>query len=135
MSDFMQHQVTGKQTWLRVETTIGTEFLPADIVGFVRNSDCLSQPLTPDEHWKYVTKIQEYTEGEPQEWENIKGYGARLSAPGYLDATDWTVFERAKCTECLSPLEWEYILGMRFHAECCGHRYVMHPETVRIEQD
>ena len=23
----------------------------------------------------------------------VKGYGARLSAPGYLDCTEWTVFD------------------------------------------
>jgi len=26
-------------------------------------------------------------------WENIKGYGARLSAPGYLDCTPFVVFD------------------------------------------
>lgn len=37
MADFMQDQITEKQTWLRVETTQGTEFVPASLVGFVRN--------------------------------------------------------------------------------------------------
>jgi hypothetical protein len=40
-----------------------------------------------------IEKIQPYVEDTPQSWENIKGYGARLSAPGYLDCTDWTVFD------------------------------------------
>lgn len=93
MSDFMQHQVTGKQTWLRVETTIGTEFVPADIVGFVRNSEQVSQPLTELERARYEGQIRPYTEGTIQSWEHITGYGARLSAPGYLDATEWSVFD------------------------------------------
>ena len=32
----------------------------------------------------------------PKEWYGIrvvKGYAARLSAPGYLDCTEWTVFD------------------------------------------
>ena len=99
MSDFMQHQVTGKQTWLRVETTIGTEFVPADLVGFVRNSEQVSQPLTELERAKYEGMIRPYTEGTIQSWEHITGFGARLSAPGYLDATDWTVHDTAEEAE------------------------------------
>jgi hypothetical protein len=60
---------------------------------FVRNSDCPSQPLTDDEREQTIAKIQPYVEGTPQSWENIKGYGARLSAPGYLDCTPFTVFD------------------------------------------
>ena len=94
MSDFMQHQITGNENWLRVETTHGTEFVPSGQLSlFVRNSDCPSQPLTEDEHAEYEGMIRDYTEGTIQSWENIKGYGARLSAPGYLDCTEWTVFD------------------------------------------
>ncbi len=34
-----------------------------------------------------------YVEGNVLSWELIQGYGARLSAPGYLDCTEWTVFD------------------------------------------
>ena len=40
-----------------------------------------------------IEKIRPYVEGKPLSWENVKGYGARLSAPGYLDCTEWTVFD------------------------------------------
>jgi hypothetical protein len=93
MSDFMQRQITGKQTWLRVETTVGTEFVPADLVGFVRNSEQVSQPLTDSERARYEKMIRPYTEGTIESWENIMGCGARLSAPGYLDCTEWSVFD------------------------------------------
>ena len=100
MSDFMQHQVTGLQNWVKVETTHGTEFVDAAGLSlFVRNSDCSSQPLTDDELEQTIAKIQPYVEGTPQSWENIKGYGARLSAPGYLDCTEWTVFKSADDTQ------------------------------------
>jgi hypothetical protein len=100
MSSFMQRQITGLQNWLRVETTHGTDFVDsASLCLFVRNSDCPSQPLTEDEKFNTVTKIQQYTDGEPQSWENIKGYGARLSAPGYLDCTEWTVFDTREDAE------------------------------------
>ena len=94
MTNFMQQQITGKQNWLKVETAQGTEFIDsASLCLFVRNSDCPSQPLTEDERFQTVKKIQPYTDGEPQSWANIKGYGARLSAPGYLDCTAWAVFD------------------------------------------
>ena len=89
----MQRQIV-KGSWLKVETTYGTEFVSiADTSLFVRDSHTLTHPMTPEEKHAAVTKIQPYTEGEPQEWENITGYGARLSAPGYLDCTPWEVFE------------------------------------------
>ena len=90
---FMQRQVV-KGNWLRVETTQGTEFVSiADTSLFVRDSHTLTHPMTEDEKHAAITKIQQYTEGEPQEWENSTGYGARLSAPGYLDCTPWNVFD------------------------------------------
>jgi hypothetical protein len=90
----MQQQITGKQNWLEVETSDGTEFLPAGDLGlFVRDSETQVQPLTDDEREKYKKAIWQYTAGEPHEWKNIQGYGARLSAPGYLDCTDWSVYD------------------------------------------
>jgi hypothetical protein len=91
---FMQRQIAGKQNWLRVETTQGTEFVSVgDSSLFVRDSCTQTQPMTEDERSATVAKIQQYTEGVPQSWENIKGYGARLSAAGYLDCTEWTVYD------------------------------------------
>jgi len=94
MTDFMQRQVTGKQNWLRVETSQGTEFVPSgQLALFVRNSDCPSQPLDSNEYDCYEKQIRPYVEGTIESWENIQGHGARLSAPGYLDCTDWCVFD------------------------------------------
>ena len=94
MSDFMQRQITGNENWLRVETNVGTEFIRiADVSLFVRNSETQTQPLTEGEKLNARRATRQYVEGEPESWENIKGYGARLSAPGYLDCTEWTVFD------------------------------------------
>ena len=43
--------------------------------------------------------IRDYCEGTPQSWENIQGYGARLSAPGYMDCTEWCVFDSVEEAE------------------------------------
>ena len=88
MSDFMQCQITGRENWLRVETTHGTEFVRiADISLFVRDSETRTHPMSDEDRDATIEKIRPYVEGKPQSWENIKGYGARLSAPGYLDCT------------------------------------------------
>jgi hypothetical protein len=75
---FMQRQVTARKSWWQVETKQGTEFLPVDLIG--------ENPADSD-------AFQPYCEGIIQTWEKIQGYGARRSAPGYLDCTPWSVFE------------------------------------------
>lgn len=94
MTDFMQRQITRFQNWLRVETTHGMEFVSvAETSLFVRDSVTQTHPMTDAERQETVAKIRTYTTGEPQSWENVTGYGARLSAPGYLDCTEWSVFD------------------------------------------
>lgn len=91
---FMQRQITGLQNWLRVETTDGTEWVDAASLSlFVRNSVTVTHPATDKERAEYEKQIRPYVEGTIESWENVKGYGARLSAPGYLDCTPWSVFD------------------------------------------
>lgn len=90
---FMQKQVTREMRWLKVETSQGTEFLSVFDTGLDwPNSDSLPSEKVVE----CCTDIAQYCEGEPGSWENIKGYGARSSAPGYLDCTEWTVFDTAE---------------------------------------
>ena len=46
---------------------------------------------------------------------------------------------RAKCTDCLSPLDWARPYWgedmEKYYASCCGHRYTMYPETMRLERE
>src|SRR5579863_5648617 len=94
MSNFMQRQITGLQNWLRVETTQGTEFVDTSSLSlFVRDSETVTHPMSDADKVATIEKIRPYVEGKPQSWENIKGYGARLSVPGYLDCTEWSVFD------------------------------------------
>lgn len=104
MPNFMQRQVTRKMNWIEVETSNGTEWIPGDLGIFVRNSN--ASEMTDDKRAEYKKAIWEYCSGEPQEWTNIQGYGARLSAPGYMDCTEWTVFDSPE--EAKSYLEEYY---------------------------
>lgn len=99
---FMQKQVTDKQNWLQVETTHGTEIIPAEFVSSVSNCDEENVENMP----AWFNLVQQYTEGEPQSWEWVRGHGARMSAPGYMDCTDWTVFDTV--AEAESYLEEYY---------------------------
>ena len=87
---FMQRQITIKSKWFQVETSQGTEFIPSELVG--------TNPAIED--------LTDYCEGIPVSFEAIEGYGARLSAPGYMDCTEWTVFQTAE--EAQSYLEEMY---------------------------
>ena len=87
---FMQRQITIKSKWFQVETSQGTDFIPDDIMG--------KNPT--------LEGFADFCEGIPVSFEAIEGYGARLSAPGYMDCTEWTVFQTAE--EAQSYLEEMY---------------------------
>ena len=72
-NSFMKPEVTCKQLWYQVEDEIGEIYIyPAELFGTIE-------------------LLKEH--GEDSEIETISGYGARLSAPGYLDCTDWTLHD------------------------------------------
>ena len=73
---FMQKQITDRRTWYSVEGTHGTEFFDAE--------DFTLQGARENYSGH---EINVYTV------DTVIGYGARLSAPGYLDCTEWTVFD------------------------------------------
>ena len=83
---FMKQQITDKQRWAEVESDCGTEWVPIEQLG-------IALPDT-DQMEVYRKLLRDYLEGN---WvfsvEERVGYGARLSAPGYLDCTDWGVFD------------------------------------------
>lgn len=76
---FMKPQIMFGEWW-RVETTSGIEFVDASFID--------------------KETIPECCEGEILENpELIEGYGARLSAPGYLDCTSWSVHDTEQDAE------------------------------------
>ena len=84
---FMQDEITGKEKWAELDGNCGIAWVPLD---------CLEGPEDNSvERWfeGAVYNPGEYT------FQIKEGYGARLSAPGYLDATDWTVFPTSEEAE------------------------------------
>lgn len=80
---FMEPQIVFG--WVQVEGNIGTEFIDADLVGDVEPYQGPSIPV-PEPLATYCENTT------ATEIKVIEGYGARFSAPGYLDRTDWAVF-------------------------------------------
>lgn len=86
----MQRQIV-LSDWYAVETTNGTEFIEADLVR--------KNPTNDD--------FEDYCEGEVESFElKTEKWGARLSAPGYMDRTDWTIHDTAE--EAAKYLEETY---------------------------
>lgn len=83
--------------WWEVETKYGGQIVPADLVGVPEEFkegatvDCEAIVFA-----ELVSDLAEYIEGPPEGVREItlkRGVGARLQAPGYMDCTDWSVFD------------------------------------------
>lgn len=85
---FMQQQVTNKQQWVEIDGTNGITFLPTDIAG----TSGLQLGESTDEE-EILEHYEDYYEGTIHTVGLIEGFGARLSAPGYMDCTEWSVFD------------------------------------------
>jgi hypothetical protein len=75
---FMSYDITTKQAWWKVEDN-GTTFYPCEY--FSKAEVAKMHDLNLDD------------EDDAEQIDQIQGYGARLSAPGYLDCTEWGVYD------------------------------------------
>ncbi len=87
----MDRQITVKRTWFEIDTLYGTWFVDTeDAPEMFQGAALINHPLNHARALKFTECAD--TSGIL----NIsirEGYGARLSMPGYLDATDWAVFD------------------------------------------
>lgn len=95
MSDFMQPEITVKQLGWQVETRdAGTCFVPGDVAPipeWLKPGVQIDQDTGPFQ--LLLDHVSDYCEGTRIESiEVCQGYFARLSAPGYLDCTEWCCY-------------------------------------------
>lgn len=108
---FMQPEIILDE-WYEIDGRNGIEYIPGwlvtgeiDIEGL--HHDIVVEQSDPPGSWVSITypngefdvpsELRDYTENHQcYSISRIKGYGARLSAPGYLDCTEWTVFATEK---------------------------------------
>lgn len=99
---FMQRQITEKQTWLELDG-------PHGIISIPYPSDQFDVEGTKAELDKETPDLSIFSDAYPGEiWAAsvIEGFGCRLSAPGYMDCTEWAVFQTEQ--ECLEYLDETY---------------------------
>lgn len=89
----MQNEITGKQFGWSLETKQGGFHVPGDVHPVPEYLAAGKQIDAGDVVFDALAEmLQQYCEGEIQAIEVVCGYFARLSAPGYLDCTDWTCY-------------------------------------------
>jgi hypothetical protein len=89
MSSFMEPEVLGG-FWYVLDGPMGGEVLPADIVGKVDMSAFTARLVASMGAVDVPDELLDFAEnGRIDSLELKKGYCARLSAPGYLDCTEW----------------------------------------------
>lgn len=86
---FMQVQITARKPWIEIDTRGGTwvvskEHLSRREIAAIAQSD-----LWEETFGKYA---EDYGVVDVSE---KSGFGVRLSAPGYMDATEWEVYATA----------------------------------------
>jgi len=83
----LQPQIVDEK-WYQVDGPQGTEWVMADYVGEVDLSefdDGGEQPIP--------TMLRDFCDNDKAyNIQKVNGFGARMSASGYMDATDWCVF-------------------------------------------
>lgn len=84
---FMQPQFTEDTLWWEVDGNCGVLTLPCSLFS---KEDTIS-----------------LYDGAPMEVEQISGIGARLSAPGYMDCTEWAVFDTMEEARAYMRDVWE----------------------------
>jgi hypothetical protein len=96
---FMEREITDKIAWFEIDGNSGTDYVPASVVGYPRmHRLCLDATVESQDFPRLFTLLESYVKDYTENTRItgitlIEGYGARLSAPGYLDCTGWVVFD------------------------------------------
>jgi hypothetical protein len=89
---FMQQEITGRQTWVTIDGDNGSVSIPysvltMDAANVVTETSFDLSEITLNE------ALGKYYDGRVTESHLHEGFGARMSAPGYMDCTEWAVFD------------------------------------------
>ena len=114
MTQFMKPQIEFGE-WLEVDGACGIEALPADLVYIPKwmtpdvdyETDCMEEDSDLRNVLDSVEDFIESNIDDVTSVQLVEGYGARLSAPGYMDATAWTVFKTREEAEEFLREEYE----------------------------
>ena len=114
MTQFMKPQIEFGE-WLEVDGACGIEAVPADLVYIPKwmitdldyETDCMEEDSDLRNVLDSVEDFIESNIDDVTSVQLIEGYGARLSAPGFMDSTAWTVFKTREEAEEFLREEYE----------------------------
>jgi len=88
---FMQVQITERLPWIEIDSSGGSWVVMKSILNKVEKA-----AIADESKWQET--FEQYVEGSHRilDIEEKIGYGVRTSAPGYMDATEWEVYEKAE---------------------------------------
>ena len=88
-------EITRKIKWIEIESYYGLIYLPWDLI------------QKDDPTWEDIKDyVSIFSENQIWEINIIMGHGVRLSASGYLDCTEWCVFDTVE--ECIEHVHDAY---------------------------
>ncbi len=93
---FMDTIETIGGTWYVVDGDHGTDYIPEEVCGSIDGLESNGASIDDDsEHFAAAVKqLRDYIEnGAVYEIEARAMWGARYTAPGYMDCTEWTMGE------------------------------------------
>lgn len=96
LTESFMEKVVYEDFAFEVESDGGTQIVPVDFVGSLGLAE--GQSVTPESEGfdQIVDALSEFFEGPAGNVHSVtlrKGWLARMSAPGYMDATDWMIFD------------------------------------------
>ena len=101
----MKPQITELQKWVQIDGTEGVVNVPIELLPqFEHMSNPELSTVNPG--------LDQYYNGEIWEVDIVEGHGARLSMPGYMDCTEWSVYDSVE--EARKGLEETYDIDVRF---------------------
>jgi len=85
---FMKPEITELCSWYEIDGNMGVEFVLFDLVGEINldEFDDYSNHPIPAQLADYVETSQ------ATHIQLVEGFGARMSAPGYMDCISWCVY-------------------------------------------
>ncbi len=96
-----------KGDYYLVETSNGTEFIPGDMLSIdMAVGESIDDDRDAQDWADCVKLVRDFVSDEVESIERGEGYYGRYSAPGYMDATDWTWGETE--AEVMAELERMY---------------------------
>lgn len=83
-----------KETWMEIDGPEGTEYIPLDEWAKKKVNDHFSALESGNKDHPFVKWLTERTINAYFYTHRVfDGFGARLSAPGYMDCTEWCAFD------------------------------------------